>query len=130
VTFELRGTMELRFFGLARSSCGSRVRPGTCRTSPATCRRRSIGPGRQRQPRTLPGITRSPATASSAAPSEVNAEIARWLRLHARGGINFEQNRFLSDGRSGIAVLRHPGRRWHVEDARTWHLLTDASVGF
>jgi hypothetical protein len=132
VTFELRGTMELRFFGLARSELWEPMSgPGTCRTSPATCRpeidRDLDGNG---TPDPYPGITRSPGYGIFGGTVGVNAEIARWLRLHARGGINFEQNRFLSDGRSGIGVFDIPGRRWHVEDARTWHLLTDASVGF
>jgi hypothetical protein len=132
VAFELRGTMELRFFGLARSELWEPLSgPGSCRTSAATCRpeidRDLDGNG---SPEPYPGITRSPSYGIFGGTAGVNAQIARWLRLRARGGIAFEQNRFLSDGRSGITVFDIPGRRWHVEDARTWHLLTDASVGF
>jgi hypothetical protein len=132
LTFELRGTMEIRFFGLARSELWEPLSgPSSCRTSPATCRpeidRDLDGNG---APEPYPGVTRSPSYGIFGGTAGVNAQIARWLRLRARGGIAFEQSRFLSDGRSGIALFDIPGRRWHVEDARTWHLLTDASVGF
>jgi hypothetical protein len=132
VSFELRGSLELRFFGLGRSELWEPLSgPGTCRSSPAVCRpeidRDLDGDG---SPEPYPGLTRTPAHGLFGGSAAVNAQIARWLRLRARGGIQFEQSRFLSDGRSGIGLFDIPGRRWHVEDARTWHLVTEASTHF
>ena len=80
--------MELRFFGLARSELWEPLSgPGTCRSQP-----RHLPPGdrsrpgrRRHRPSRIRASRAAPATACSAARSALTLEIARWLRLHARG---------------------------------------------
>ena len=132
VGFELRGGVELQFLGLARSQLWEPLSgPSSCSTAPATCRpeldKDLDGDGR---PEPYSGITRSPGYGVFTGSAGVNALIANWLRLRARGGLSVEQDHFLSDGRSGVTVFDLPGRRYRVEDARAWYVHTDASVTF
>jgi hypothetical protein len=132
LTVELRGTMEVRFFGLARSQLWEPLSgPGTCAATPATCRPELDtdldGDGK---PEPYPGITRSPSYGVFGGAGGLNATVARVFRLRALVGVSAEQNRFLSDGRSGVEIVDAPGRRYRVEDARSWSLYLEGAAVF
>jgi hypothetical protein len=132
VTLALHGWMELRFFGLARSEMWEPLSGrSSCATDAASCRpgidRDLTGDGR---PEPFPGITRSPSYGLFGGEAGVNAYIGKHLRFRVLGGISREQDRFLSDGRSGNERLDLPGRRFRVEDAQAWQVLVEGGVLF
>jgi hypothetical protein len=132
LTVELRGAMEVRFFGLARSELWEPLSgPGTCATSTATCRPQLDtdldGDGK---PEPYSGVTRSPSYGVFGGGGGINATVARVFRLRALLGFTAEQNRFLSDGRSGLEIVDAPGRRYRVEDARSWNLFLEGAAVF
>ena len=130
---ELGAAAELRFFGLARSELweplsGSSGCPlpmvGTCRPNVDVD---LDGDGRLDP---YPGIVRSPSYGLVGGKLAAAFEIARRIRLRAGFDMTIEQDRFLTDGRSGVESFDRPGRRYRVEDARAWELRFDAVMGF
>jgi hypothetical protein len=132
IGFELRGRLELRMFGLARGPLWEPLSgAASCPRDPTTCRgevdRDSGGDG---APDANPGITRSPAYGLFGADAGLNVQVGRLIRFRGLFGVSFEEGRFLTDGRSGYDVYDLPGRRFRVEDTRTWHLMVDGGLAF
>jgi hypothetical protein len=132
VTLELRGHMELRFFGLARSELWEALAGrSTCPEDPGSCRRdvdRDVnGDG------TIdanPGITRSPGYGVFGGAAGINVQMGRYFRFRGLFGLTREQDRFISDGRSGNESYDLPGRRFRVQDAGGWNLQVDGGLLF
>lgn len=132
IALELRGRLEARFFGLAQSELWEPLSgASTCPAQPATCRagvdRDLTGDGVV-DPN--PGIVRSPSYGLLGADAGINVQVGRFVRFRALGGITYEQDRFLSDGRSGFDAYDLPGRRFRVEDGHDWHLSIDGGLLF
>ncbi len=132
VTLELRGRYELRFFGLAHSELWEVLSgPSTCKTEPGTCRpnldRDLNGDG---LPDANPGITRTPSYGVLGGDAGINVQVGRYIRFRGLFGMSFEQDRFLTDGRSGNEAYDIPGRRFRVDDARIWSLALEGALLF
>jgi hypothetical protein len=129
---EIAAAAELRFFGVARSELWEPLSgAGSCPTTPTTCRAEVDvdldGDGR---PDPYPGLVRSPGYGLVSGRLGVALELARVVSLAAGFTLHAEQDRFLTDGRSGVESFDRPGRRFRVEDARAWQLRMDATAGF
>jgi hypothetical protein len=132
VTFELRGSAELRFFGLAQGELWEPLSGRSdCAGAAVACRpgvdRDFSGDG-STDPH--PGVTRSPSYAVFGGSAGLNVQAGRHFRLRTLGGLTREQEHFLTDGRSGAEAFDLPGRRYVVRDANGWHLRVDAAVPF
>jgi hypothetical protein len=132
IVFELRGRMELRFLGLAQGPLWEPLSGSSaCPTERVACR-----PGVDRDltgdgvPDPNPGITRSPTYGVLGLDGGLTAQVGRYARFRGLFGVSFEQDRSLTDGRSGNDVYDAPGRRFRIENARWWHLLIDLALTF
>jgi hypothetical protein len=132
VTVEVRGEMELRFFGLARSELWEPLSGrSSCPADPTSCRREiDVDLDSDGKVDPFPGITRSPSYGVFVGSAGLNIEAGRYVRLRALAGLSREQDRFISDGRSGIESIDQPGRRFRVEEAGGWHLLVEGGLLF
>jgi hypothetical protein len=136
VLLEIAASAEVRFFGLARSELWEPLSgPSTCPAMPASCRAQGnvevdVDLDGDGQPDPYPGIVRSPGYGLFGGRLGLALELARLVRLTAGFAMTAEQDRFLTDGRSGVESFDRPGRRFRVEDARSWQLRVDATTGF
>ncbi len=132
VHFELRGRMEVRFFGLAQSPLWEPLSgASTCPMERITCRAeidRDLT--RDGVPDPNPGITRSPSYGVFGGDAGVSIQIGKYARFRGLYGMTFEQDRFITDARSGNEAYDNPGRRFRVEDAQSWHLLIEGGLLF
>jgi hypothetical protein len=132
VSFELRGRAEVRHFGLAQSELWEPLSgASTCPDEPASCRA-GIDVDRDGDGRLdpNPGVTRSPSYGVFGGDAGLNVQTGGNVRLRGLFGWSAEQNRFLTDGRSGIEAYDVVGRRFRVDRARTWHILVDGALLF
>jgi hypothetical protein len=132
LTFELRGRMELRLYGLAQGELWE-VLSGSadCPKDPVACRRdvdRDFTKDDKVDPH--PGVTRSPSYGLVGADAGVSARLGRYVRLRTLFGLTVEQARFLTDARSGDQISDVPGRRFRVEESRGWNLFVDGGMLF
>ncbi len=130
VTLEVRGRMELRFFGLAQAELWEPLSgKSRCALDALACR-----PGLDLDPSDKMtannGVTRSPSYGALGGDAGLNVAMGKSMHFRSLFGLTWEQDHFLTDGRSGNRVYDLPGRRFKVEDARVWHLLVDGRVAF
>jgi hypothetical protein len=130
ITLELGGHFELRFLGLAQGPLWEPLSgASTCPAQPATCRpdvdRDINGDGTIDR---NPGTTHVPAYGILGGDLGMGVRAGRYLRFRGLFGMSFEEAHDLSDGRSGNDVYDLPGRRFRVEDGRTWHLSIEGAV--
>jgi hypothetical protein len=132
VTLEVRGSAELRFFGLAQGELWEPLSGRSdCATSASACRAgvdRDFNGDGKLDPH--PGVTRSPSYGVLGASGGFNIQPARHFRMRALFGITREQDRLLTDGRSGAEAFDLPGRRFVVRDAGGWSFTLDAGCPF
>jgi hypothetical protein len=132
VTFEVRGLMELRFFGLVQSELWEPLSGSSlCPRNRAACRPdldRDLDRDGVIDPH--PGVTSSPSYGVFGANAGLNVYLGRHVRVRGLLGLLWEQDRYLSDGRSDSVVFDQPGRRFRVENAKAWHLLFDGGLLF
>jgi hypothetical protein len=132
ITFELGGRLELRMLGLEQGPLWEPLAgsPG-CPSMPGACRRDVDtdlnGDGRI-DPN--PGTTRVPAYGILGGQAGLAVRAGRYLRFRGLFGLAYEQDHFLSDGRSGNDLYDIPGRRFRLEDGVTWNFLLEGSVLF
>ena len=106
IGFELRGRLELRMFGLARAELWEPL----------------SGMGA--------GVVRSPAYGLFGGDAGINVQVGRLIRFRGLFGLTFEEAHFLTDARSGNSLIDIPGRRFRVEDSRTWQVVVDGGLVF
>jgi hypothetical protein len=132
VTFELRGRLELRYFGLARGELWEPLSGSAkCPAERLACRRdldRDLDGDGAVDPN--PGLTRSPSYGVVGGEAGLNVQVGRYVRFRGLAGLEREQDRFLTDGRSGADVIDAPGRRFRVEGARSWHVYFEGGLMF
>jgi hypothetical protein len=130
ISLELRGRLEGRFFGLAQSDLWEPL------SGASTCPKVACRPGVDRDltgdgvvdPN--PGLVRSPSYGLFGGDAGLNVQVGRYVRFRALFGVVYEQDRFVSDGRSGFDVYDLPGRRFRIEDSHDWHLYIDGGMLF
>lgn len=132
VSFEFRGRMELRFFGLDRSPLWEPLSGSSkCAMDTKACRPgldRDLNGDGKLDPD--PGITRNPGYGVLGGEAGLAMQVGRHGRLRALAGIEREQDRFVSDGRSGGDLIDSPGRRFKIEDGHAWHLFFEGALLF
>jgi len=134
ISLELRVNMETRFLGLARSDLWEPLSgSASCAGTPASgCRPglddRDLNSDGKADPNT--GITRSPTYAIFGGDVGLNVRAGEHVRFRGLFGLTAEQNRFMTDGRSGYASIDSPGRRYYVQDAYGYHFLLDGALLF
>ena len=131
LTLDLTGMAELRFFGLARSELWEPLSGSSaCGTPGGSCRPHvDVDLDGDGQPQPYPGIVRSPGYGRFGGELGVALELSRTVRLSTSFGFFTEQDRSLTDGRSGVESFDRPGRLFRVDDARAWHLGFQATAG-
>lgn len=132
IDLELRGRMELRFHGLAQSELWE-VLSGSesCPQQPATCRReidRDLTGDGSAEPH--PGVTRSPSYGLFGGDVGLVVRAGRLVLFRGLVGMTWEQDRFVTDARSGWQIYDIPGRRFRVEGGRLWHLFAEGVLRF
>lgn len=132
IALEMRGRAELRLMGLAQSELWEPLSgSAACARDAAACRagvdRDVDGDGKLDA---HPGVTRSPSYGIFGGDVGLTAQAGPHVRFRGLFGMSWEQARFLTDGRSGNAVYDVPGRRFGIQDSRTWHVLLDAALLF
>jgi hypothetical protein len=132
VSFELRGRMELRFFGLDRGPLWEPLSGSSkCATDQKACRPGldlDLNGDGKLDPN--PGITRSPGYGVLGGEAGLAIQLGRHGRLRGLAGIEREQDRFMTDGRSGADLIDAPGRRFRVEDGHAWHVFFEGGLLF
>jgi hypothetical protein len=132
ITFELGGRLELRMLGLEQGPlweplAGSR----SCPKETAACRRdvdTDLNGDGLVDPN--PGTTRSPAYGILGGQAGLGVRSGRYLRFRGLFGLAYEQDHFLSDGRSGNDLYDSPGRRFRLEDGVSWSFLLEGGLLF
>jgi len=132
INVELRGRMELRLFGLAQSEIWEPLSGSTrCPATAGACRtdvdRDLTG---DRIVDANPGVVRSPTYGLYGGDAGLSVQVGRTVRFRGLGGVTFEQARFLTDTRSRAQVYDVPGRRFRVEDSRSWRIFLDGGLMF
>lgn len=132
IAVELRGHVELRMQGLARSELWEPLSGSSrCPLMPSACR-----PDVDRDVDAdgvvdrHPGLTRSPAYGVFGGELVLSARVGELVRFRALLGLTYEQSRFLTDGGSGNVIHDLPGRRFHIDDARAYSVSVDSSLVF
>jgi hypothetical protein len=132
VTLEVRGSAELRFFGLAQAELWEPLSGRSdCAGAAVACRAgvdRDFSGDGSTDPH--PGITRSPSYGVFGGSAGLNVQAGRHFRLRTLAGLTRAQEHFLTDGRSGAEAFDLPGRRYVVRDANGWDLRIEAAVPF
>lgn len=132
VSFELRGRYELRIFGLAQGELWEPLSGSSaCPADAAACRRdvdRDLDGDGMTDPN--PGVTRSPSYGVFGGDLGISMQVGRYVRFRGLVGMILEQDRFLTDGRTGNEVYDIPGRRFFVDGGRSWNLLVDGGLLF
>ncbi len=132
VTLELRGRVELRFFGLAQSELWEPLSGSSkCPADKGACRAgidRDLTGDRALDPN--PGITRSPSYGVFGGDFGLNVQAGRYVRFRGLVGVEREQDRFLTDGRSGGTTVDGPGRRFRIENAQTYRVFFEGGLNF
>ncbi len=132
VLFEVRASGEMRLAGLAQSEIWEMLSGDQGCASNATLCRAGIdtdvnGDG---NPEPNSGITRSPAYGVFGAEAGLSAYCGRHARLRGLFGVSMQPSRTLTDGLSGNTLYDTPGRRFRMEELRTWHITVDAAAFF
>ena len=134
ISLELRLTMETRFLGLARSELWEPLSGSSgCAETPALgCRPglddRDLNADGKADPNS--GITRSPTYGIFGSDLGLNVRAGEHVRFRGLFGVKAEQNRFMTDGRSGYSSFDSPGRRYYVQDAFGYQFLLDGALLF
>ncbi len=132
VTLELRGRLEMRSFGLAQGELWEPLSGrSTCPMDPLACRK-DIDWDLNQDGKVEPsnGVTRSPSYGLFGGDAGLNVQVGRYVRFRGLFGLTWEQDRFLTDGRSGNDATDATGRRFRVEDARLWHVMLEGGLLF
>jgi hypothetical protein len=129
---EARAGGEMRLAGLAQSEIWEMlVGDSRCSTNAALCRTGiDTDVNGDGKPDPNSGVTRSPAYGVFSAEAGLSASFGPHARLRGLFGLAMQPARTLTDGLSGNAVYDSPGRRFRMEDVRTWRLLVDAVASF
>jgi hypothetical protein len=132
ITLELAGHLELRLAGLSQGELWEPLSgSAACARDGASCRRdvdRDLNGNGTPDPN--PGTTRTPAYGILGGDAGIGVRAGRFVRFRALFGLAFEQAHFLTDARSGNEVYDLPGRRFRVEDGRSWHLAVEGGLLF
>ena len=133
VGMELRGALEVRFLGLAQSQLWEPLSSSSLCTTGAEPACRAIDRGDTNgdgmaDPHT--GVVRSPSYGLFSGDVGLNAAIGKYARFRGLFGLVTEQDRFLTDGRSGYAIIDAPGRRYSVQKARGYRFFVEGGLTF
>jgi hypothetical protein len=130
ISLELRGRLELRLFGLAQSELWEPLSGSSrCPEEAGACRP-DVDADRDGATARNSGLTRSPAYGLFGGDAAINVQVGRYMRFRALFGLTLEEGHFLTDGRSGNLAYDLPGRRFKVEDGRTWEVALVGGVTF
>ncbi|MDZ4695723.1 MAG: hypothetical protein SGI86_11290 [Deltaproteobacteria bacterium] len=133
VGMEIRGGLEVRFLGLAQSQLWEPLGASSLCTTGTETACRPIDQGDTNgdgmaDPHT--GVVRSPTYGVFSGDVGLNATMGQYARFRGMFGMVTEQDRFLTDGRSGVAVIDAPGRRYSVQHARGYRFFVEAGLVF
>lgn len=129
---EVRAGGEMRLAGLAQSEIWEMLAGDSrCATNTALCRAgidTDINGDGKPDPNS--GVTRSPAYGVFSAQAGLSATFGPHARVRGLCGVAMQPARTLTDGLSGNSLYDSPGRRFRMEDVRTWQVLIDAATSF
>jgi hypothetical protein len=133
VGMEIRGGLEVRFLGLAQSQLWEPLGASSLCTTGAELACRPIDQGDtdgdgMADPHT--GVVRSPTYGVFSGDVGLNATMGQYARFRGMFGMVTEQDRFLTDGRSGYGVIDAPGRRYSVQHARGYRFFIEGGLVF
>jgi hypothetical protein len=132
ITFELGGRLELRMLGLAQGPLWEPLAGSpSCPKDKTACRRdvdTDLSGDGVVDPN--PGTTHVPAYGILGGQAGFGVRSGRYLRFRGLFGLAYEQDHFLSDGRSGLDLYDIPGRRFRLEDGVSWNFLVEGGLLF
>ena len=130
ISFELNGQLELRTAGLAQTEIWEPLSGSPrCATDSTACRPgvdRDVNGDGVVEPN--PGVTPTPASGVVGGSAGINVRAGRFLRFRGLFGLTYEEAHFLTDGDTGHPIYDLPGRRFRVEDGRSWYVLLEGGL--
>lgn len=132
LVLELRGRAEARFLGLAQAELWEPLTASSaCVQVGRVCRaldHADVNQDGTADPHT--GVTRSPTYGVFSADLGLSAQVGEHTRFRGLFGLFAEQSRFLTDARSGYALIDAPGRRFFVTRSRGYQFFVEGALLF